>query len=202
MAGGSETEDSTHLQHTFHYLPFSDDQSIRVLTLQPGSGDDPLVGSLSSEQLDSAAAYDAISYVWGTGSRRFELLCDGRVLPLTASIHDALRRVRMRDEPRRLWADQICINQGDVAERSQQVRLMNAIYKGASRIVVWLGPDEDGVAEQAVRLVHRLHDVFADEKAHATFKKAHSEDLGKQSRGDWEPLAKLTKLTWVSPSQL
>ncbi|UKZ81947.1 hypothetical protein TrVFT333_009726 [Trichoderma virens FT-333] len=144
----------------------------------------------------TASPYEAISYVWGTSDRRFELVCDGAVLPLTQSIRDALMRVRLPDRPRRLWADQICINQDDIAERSQQVKLMNAVYKNASKVLVWLGRDLDGVAADAVRMVHHLDGVFKDDEAHEKFKVDHEENLPMQSSERWVPLAKLTKLPW------
>lgn len=49
-----------------------------------------------------------------------------------------------------LWADALCINQNDLAERSSQVKLMSEIYRAASRTLVWLGEKDelsaDGIA--------------------------------------------------------
>ncbi|UKZ56198.1 hypothetical protein TrVGV298_010029 [Trichoderma virens] len=188
-------------ERRYVYKPLGENKCVRFLTLQPGSGSDPLVGGLEFGSLDPAdieqlPPYEAISYVWGTSDRRFELVCDGAVLPLTQSIRDALMRVRLPDRPRRLWADQICINQDDIAERSQQVKLMNAVYKNASKVLVWLGRDLDGVAADAVRMVHHLDGVFKDDEAHEKFKVDHEENLPMQSSERWVPLAKLTKLPW------
>lgn len=188
----------------FVYKPLSDNHSVRFLVLQPGSGSDPLVGSLqigslAPADIEQLPPYEAISYVWGSGSRQYELTCDGAVLPLTQSIYDALNRVRLPDQPRRLWADQVCINQDDIPERSQQVKLMNLVYRNAKSVLVWLGRDPDGVAEEAGRTIRHLDGVFNDEKAHEEFKLAHEENLAQQSSEPWVPLAKLTKLPWVSP---
>jgi hypothetical protein len=38
-----------------------------------------------------------------------------------------------------LWADQICIDQSNLDERSQQVLLMKAIYEKALTVFVYLG---------------------------------------------------------------
>ena len=38
-----------------------------------------------------------------------------------------------------LWADAICINQGDVLEKNHQVQYMKSIYSNAKRVVIWLG---------------------------------------------------------------
>jgi hypothetical protein len=49
--------------------------------------------------------------------------------------------IRFPDRRRFIWADAICINQSDLQERSQQVRLMGNIYRNAERVLIWLGPD-------------------------------------------------------------
>ncbi|TQS31435.1 hypothetical protein Golomagni_08281, partial [Golovinomyces magnicellulatus] len=140
-------------QSTFTYKPFSKPRSIRILTLQPSEDPtSPLVGTLSEENLDvgPSESYEAISYVWGNPSRTASIACHDATLTLTQSIHDALVRVRLTDKPRRLWADQICINQNDVRERSQQVEFMNVVYQNAHKVLVWLGADEQEVAQAAV----------------------------------------------------
>jgi len=43
--------------------------------------------------------------------------------------------------PRRLWIDQLCIDQDNPKEVGSQVQLMGDIYKAARRVVVWLGED-------------------------------------------------------------
>ncbi|KAF2217093.1 hypothetical protein CERZMDRAFT_7356, partial [Cercospora zeae-maydis SCOH1-5] len=51
----------------------------------------------------------------------------------------ALYRLRLPDEVRRLWIDGICINQGDVHEKTAQVTMMREIYEKAEQTIVWLG---------------------------------------------------------------
>ena len=45
-------------------------------------------------------------------------------------------------------------NQGDIPEINAQVRLMTTIYKKASRIAVWLGPEGD----KSNQVMSTLHD--------------------------------------------
>ncbi len=190
---------SLEADSAYQYTPITGEGDVRILTLYPGRGDEPLVGELTTENLAAAQPYEAVSYVWGPGARRKSLICssNGRYLPLTQSIHDTLSCIRDPDRPRRLWADQICINQDDVVERSHQVTLMNAIYQGAAKVLVWLGPDDEDAAEEAIGMVKYLNGVFEDEEAHRIFKRAHSEGLGSQSEEPWVPLSKLTKQPWV-----
>lgn len=60
---------------------------------------------------------------------------------ITASLDKLLRRVRLTEEPRRLWADQICINQDSHRGKEHQVGLMGDIYRKAKRVLIWLGGD-------------------------------------------------------------
>ncbi|KAF5598431.1 heterokaryon incompatibility het-6 [Fusarium pseudocircinatum] len=122
------------------YTPFTDNFTIRILTLEPGTGNDPLVGHLGFENLDLSPQYEAISYCWGTGGRTSEIICDGKPLPLTESIEGALRRMRHATTQRRLWADQVCINQDDIAERSQQfnrIWIVQEIGTAAPATLYW-----------------------------------------------------------------
>ena len=54
-----------------------------------------------------------------------------------------------------LWVDALCINQNDSAERSQQVAIMNKIYKNARIVCTWLGPADKWTA-RACRTLARL----------------------------------------------
>jgi hypothetical protein len=75
---------------------------------------------------------------------------------VTKSLHSGLVEFRYRNEPRFLWADAICINQGNIAERSRQVSFMRVIYEAAARVLVWLDapldPNFDGIA--------MMHDIL------------------------------------------
>jgi hypothetical protein len=175
------------------------DHFIRMLTLNPGAPDEPLKGELKLFNIASSEEYEALSYVWGDPEPCCEIICDGRHLGLTASLHDALRRLRLPDRPRRLWADQICINQKDKEERSQQVQFMNHIYKNASHVLVWLGPDDKRSAEPAFKLVRELDEIFRDEKKLQKFRIDHTDHLSERSRDPWIPLTHVTHLPWVSP---
>lgn len=118
------------------------DHVIRVLTLSPGRDADPLHGQLETCRLDKALAYDALSYCWGTGEMDAIIDCSQGSILITETLERALKVLRLEDKTRRLWIDQICINQDNKKERSSQVRLMYEIYSLAQRTIVWLGDDE------------------------------------------------------------
>jgi hypothetical protein len=178
-------------------------QFIRMLILYPGALDNPLEGELELLNLEffniaSSEPYESLSYVWGNPDRCNEIICAGKRLRLTSSLYDALRRLRQPDRPRRLWADQICINQENMAERSQQVQFMNRIYKNASHVLVWLGLDDKAMAKPAFKLVRKLDEIFQDEKKCEKFRIDYTDHLEERSKDEWIPLTHVTDLPWVS----
>jgi hypothetical protein len=188
----------------YHYEPLPEGQFIRMLILYPGALDDPLKGEIEFFNIASpekSEKYEPLSYVWGNPDRSHEIICAGQRLGLTTSLHDALRRLRQPDLPRRLWADQICINQGDKAERSQQIQFMNRIYKNASHVLVWLGPDDKSMAKPAFKLVRELNEIFKDKEKLEKFHIDHTDHLNERSKDQWIPLMHVTDLPWVSQAK-
>lgn len=118
---------------------------IRIVTLLPGRFDGPINCTLEHVKLSdltlgsTAAAYQAVSYVWGDPTQTQPITLDGAAYPVTANLYSALKYLRETDTPARLWVDSVCINQQDVFERSAQVGRMRAIYASAAQVSVWLG---------------------------------------------------------------
>ncbi|KAF4457147.1 hypothetical protein FALBO_15265 [Fusarium albosuccineum] len=128
-------------QPQFAYMPLPDDRPhIRLLKLLPAASiDDILVADIGHFPLESCPEFVALSYVWGSPDPpRMVCTRDGRYIICTESLRIALRHLRQRGELV-VWADAVCINQKDNAEKSNQVLLMGDIYKKASRVVVELG---------------------------------------------------------------
>jgi hypothetical protein len=145
----------------FHFEPLVGQDQIRVLHLLPGISGDCLSGYLQHVQLGQLP-YEALSYEWGGEERSHSIhLQDGRALQITKSLYDALadiRRVPPEGRNRLVWADSICINQDDIQERSQQVALMGSIYRKASRVITYIGPERNdslGAIKFAGVLRHR-----------------------------------------------
>ncbi|KAI6089242.1 HET-domain-containing protein [Hypoxylon rubiginosum] len=146
---------------SYCYVPFGDEPDctkFRILTLLPGSGDQPLECILEHGVLGDSPPYETVSYVWGDPREKVEIICNGRTLAITAALAEALRHFRSPSESRRsLWADAICINQNDNEEQGRQVRRMKDIYSKASRVLIWLGEEQDesdrGIAE-ALHIAH------------------------------------------------
>lgn len=89
--------------------------------------------------------YEALSYTWadsdGDQSLDGTVWCEpgSQKIFVTRNCENALRRLRLRHEPRFLWVDAISINQTVIPERNRQVSMMPMIYHTASRVMVYLG---------------------------------------------------------------
>jgi hypothetical protein len=192
-------------QPGYQYQNIPDKESIRMLLLEPGNLDEPLEGTLEFVNIDNAGIYEPLSYVWSqpgpsdTSDYTIVLLEDNveRSLKLTGSLYGALKRLRLPDRKRRVWADQICINQKDDDEKSEQIKFMNKIYKNASHVLVWLGLDEEKLAESAFQLIHQLDKAFKDEEQHKELNVAYTKDLEDQIEKERRALDHLIDLPWV-----
>jgi Heterokaryon incompatibility protein (HET) len=118
-------------------------------------------GARFSPPISNPHEYEALSYTWGTLAKDFPIIVVSEDLAMQSAIlatphlYEALVRLRRPSETRILWIDQLCINQDDDAERSQQVQLMEKIYSNAKCTLVWLGED-DGKSEAIDRLAQEL----------------------------------------------
>ncbi|KAL8649751.1 MAG: hypothetical protein Q9210_004213 [Variospora velana] len=131
----------------------------RLMLVFAGSGSDPLVCSLTVVDIENTLPYEALSYVWGRDLACRPLWCDGGLLQIRPNLDTALRFLRLPSHARRLWVDAICIDQGNVDERTRQVQYMRLVYKYAARTIVWLGLKSPGIDE-----VFRLAQVIAEIK--------------------------------------
>ena len=113
----------------FTYSPL-DASHIRLVRVDV-SEDQPLSATIEHYHLDPAdpVTYTAVSYVWGDPESTVSMKCNGKDLPITITLNEALREVVKYSTNPLLWIDQICINQKDNKERSAQVQIMTTIFQ-------------------------------------------------------------------------
>lgn len=133
---------------------------IRLLRLSPGDSSKPIRCSLHYHSLQNENKYEALSYCWGNPAITKQILVDNAPLEITQNLYSALYHLRVKDRPRFIWVDAICINQADTEEKNAQVRLMQEIYRRADEVLIWLGGAADN-SDSAFELVRKL--MFADE---------------------------------------
>ncbi|KAK3368573.1 heterokaryon incompatibility protein-domain-containing protein [Podospora didyma] len=119
---------------------------VRLVKIHPGRIDEPITCSLAIVRLHEPECpkFEALSYFWGDPSILSSITVSGQSFNVTKNLAAALPNLRSEHQARVFWIDAICINQSDCEEQNSQVRLMGAVYRNASRVVVWLG---EGTAE-------------------------------------------------------
>jgi len=96
--------------------------------------------------------YHTVSYVWDDEHDKRVVYLYERRIRITASAEQVLRRFRWREFDRILWIDALCINQIDIAERSQQVAIMHEIFTECARNLTWLGEDDGSMPQTTMAL--------------------------------------------------
>jgi Heterokaryon incompatibility protein (HET) len=153
----STRKTTTHYQ----YLPLDEAaQEIRLLTLLPGasSAEIRILLHANSFTQHNAPKYEALSYAWGSSKYVVNIKVGSsgsNSLAVTQNLAVALRYLRHKNETRVLWIDAICVDQGNLEERSRQVQRMSDIYRKAQRVVVWLGPAKN-YSGFALKLIQEL----------------------------------------------
>lgn len=141
-------------EFTYPALP-SNSLHVRLLTLYPSTEETSrLKCRLTSVAIDTFPAFKALSYRWGPPERTHTLLVETTsqdqstdpaqflTLGITASLDEALRHLRDPKQDLTLWIDQICINQANDVEKTEQVCGMSTVYARAEEVLIWLGPAE------------------------------------------------------------
>ncbi len=184
------------------FEPLRQPLETRILHLYAGTPTDPLTGHLECTSIDQAPSYEALSYEWACPEKTKQIILQNdSVLLITESLHNALRDLRYQDENRLIWADAICINQEDVSELSAQVAIMGQIYRRASQVVTYIGPEQDDSSE-AIAFAQELdNNVWGRRRGRAE----QVGPLPPASDLRWNALKALVLRQWVCilvPSQL
>jgi hypothetical protein len=147
---------------SYEYFPLRSSPSghsgdeFRLLVLLPGQDDAEIRCEIQHASLDGPPQYEALSYTWGNPkgeeslgpcrgdpSASYPIKVDEGYLSVGYNLRCALEQLRDGTNTRTLWIDAICINQDDSEEKNHQVKAMARIYSGASRVLAWLGEDDE-----------------------------------------------------------
>ncbi|KAK5126892.1 hypothetical protein LTR85_008250 [Meristemomyces frigidus] len=129
------------------YRPLATEQSeFRLLALKLGTWNDRISGTVSHTRLSMwrAPKYETVSYTWGDMHERSSITVNGESLGVSAGSMRALRRLRLPDRDRVLWIDSVCVDQSNLDERTEQVSMMDRIFRSGRQNLVYLGEDDDG----------------------------------------------------------
>lgn len=128
-----------------------EEHQIRVVHLHPRDSKQPdpiskdcIQCELRCVSFQDKPQYEALSYQWGSIRDRRMIYINGQKLWVRANLWSALHQLRDDHTERVLWVDALCINQNDIFERNHQVGQMSKIYEQATRVICWIGIDEEG----------------------------------------------------------
>lgn len=77
---------------------FSFSDPLRLLPISPGKEGGPINCTLQISRLHhSTPPYDALSYAWGSGKSKRQIVCNGKSLTVNDNLWDALDRLRDLD---------------------------------------------------------------------------------------------------------
>ncbi|KAH7074873.1 heterokaryon incompatibility protein-domain-containing protein, partial [Paraphoma chrysanthemicola] len=120
---------------------------VRLIKVLPR--DDHGLIQVKMRHSDKLTHYRCLSYMWGQDPAVHHILLNGRVFSARRNLLEFLTFAGQRYANQPLWIDAMCIDQRNLAERSQQVRQMATIYGNAQEVLVWLGKSVrlDGIIE-------------------------------------------------------
>ncbi|KAK4444184.1 HET-domain-containing protein [Podospora aff. communis PSN243] len=138
--GSAKTQSSPGAEDSVSFgLQSLSEQQVRLLDLLPGEGAATIACSIRIVSLAEGRPYEALSYVWGDPSDCVPIRVQDRDVKITRNLYAALCQLRSSTTTRTLWIDQLCINQWDSNEKTEQVQLMRQIYQRCTQCLIWLG---------------------------------------------------------------
>jgi len=194
-------EKKMKLKYEYTALPGKD--YIRILELLPGQGDEVISCRLHTRAAaETHDTYKAISYSWGNPNETVPIFCDNRIVRVTVNLADALQVIRNRKKSKLVWADAICINQEDDIEKGYQVKRMGKVYENAKAVLVWLGKDSEGIAEDCFALIQETNQYLCNEYTiHGALDKVPT--ITRQSpipldKSRWKQVNQMVSMPWFS----
>lgn len=166
---------------------------IRLVEIHPDTNG-PVECTLNDVFLDDPPDYQALSYTWNNEKPCEPIICSGQRLHITPNLHAALLQLRDSNTPRTVWVDAICINQANDAEKSAQVLLMPTIYRGAARVIVWLGK-EGGESQVAMAFIRDIFERKDTTRPAVTSKNILQDFKGRQKKA-WKAVNNLLSRAW------
>lgn len=125
-----------------------------IRLLRPCQAGNKNAWELVTHSIQTCPPFAALSYLWGIDAQTNNITVNDQSFPITSSLACALDHVEQHwrsqfptHQPHtfHLWADAVCINEDDVAERGQQVKLMGRIYETAHIVMASLGPLDEAI---------------------------------------------------------
>lgn len=166
-------------QFVYHALHFSRN-IIRLLILLLEQFSDKVYLSVTSEsfQDEKRTSYECLSYtwdesqtsekvyIWQKSSANVNNVDSLQFLHSRINLLIALKYIRLINTSRVIWADAICIDENNIAERDQQIAHMRQIYNHVAQVLIWLDFENESIF-MTLKTIERLSaDILLTENHH------------------------------------
>lgn len=156
---------------------------------------------MTIHDINEPPTYECVSYTWGNASKENLIWIGDKVIDIGYNLWTLLFYLQKETESRYIWVDQVCINQDDLDERSQQVLLMFQIYRQGQLTTAFLGDEADG-SEALPELLQKIDAAHRSQEAppHNKWSEAERIDLGLPSSDDkaWVQLRSFLSRPWFT----
>jgi hypothetical protein len=126
----AEQEECRYMALSYTWGPTYEDGSHLPHTLDRGGHSLPVTANLHR----GLQRFRGLGKLWSKKWRTYQYIYrQGRELEIKIGASELAPRWDV------LWVDQICINQADLDERSQQVAMMDSIFIASAQVLIWLG---------------------------------------------------------------
>jgi hypothetical protein len=135
-----------------------------------------------------------------------KIVCDGVEMPVGGELFRAIKHLRDKDEFLRIWIDALCINQADIHERTEHVKVMGNIYENASMVRIWLGDGIElernifGALDDLFEIIKEVQPDIQDAKTPGEAQ-IRCMSHPKWYKVEWYALARFLDRAWVGPVQ-
>lgn len=158
-----EANPSAHIESTvnFEHGRVRSPKAIRLLLIFPSAGHNDVLETIMFHAALDEFPFQALSHTCVEKGRVRWMHCNGRGLAVSESMYQALLDVRNVAEPDAfsiVWAEAVCIDQGDVRDRERHLRLVRDIFTSASVTLAHLGGTEEQ-CEKAFETIDKLHEA-------------------------------------------
>jgi hypothetical protein len=147
---------ATTLDTTYNAFPLTEPKSTRVLRILPPElqDGDNITCQLEVISLDDnpPPEFSALSYVWGSPSETRCITVNNKLFVVRKNLWTFLDHMRKQGVSGPIWIDSISINQTCIPERNHQVAVMGDIFKMATKVIAWIGPESTIISSYWGRL--------------------------------------------------
>jgi len=171
----------------------SEKQEIRLLEILPDINNGLIDCRLHTVPLHEHD-FVALSYQWGPADSLHQIIVNGQFYHVRQNLWDFLNVVREQSTRMLLWVDTLCINQHDLEERTDHVRVMDEIYKASVMVLSWLGTGDTEI-ELAFDLISS---VWHSPDSADDYDKLPMVRPDQTAETTWQIIAKLCELSYWS----